>query len=545
MTQQFLCTFLLLAAASLAQAHFIFVVPEPGGTAAKVFISEELKPDGGVDLGLVAGAKLTLRGANGRETPLEMTKASDAYQIALTAGTRLVHGVLDLGLTQRGAGAKPHLLVYHPKAIIGNPFDGNVTLGGDTPVEIVPAGQPGALHLRLLTRGKPAANAEVTVILPDGTQKKVKTDGEGQTEVFTQFGRFGAWARFWEPVTGERDGKKYEELRHYATLVFDSPGPAAADKSRNTTAARFAILPRAASSFGAVADGGWLYVYGGHIAPTHSYSTEAVSGQFQRMQLSPPGSWEQLPGGPGLQGVNLAAHGGKIYRVGGMAPRNAPGAAAENYSIAECARFDPATGQWATLPAMPEPRSSHDVIVIGERLVVAGGWNMQGKNGETWSGTILTLDLSANKLEWKSVTQPFKRRALIAAAYSGRLFVMGGIDERGKVSAEVDIYDPKTGAWTKGPILPGTGVNTFAPAASVHESKLYASLANGGLYRLNESTQQWEEAGRATARIAHRMVANGKTLLVIGGAKDGSNLDSIESIEPSQNPVPSRSLAQK
>lgn len=545
MTQQLICTLLMLAAASLARAHFIFVVPDPGAKTAKVFISEDLKPDESVDVGLVAGAKLNLRGAGGSDTSLMMTKASDAYQVALDEGTRLVYGVVDLGLTQRGASAKPHLLIYYPKTIVGNALGGDVTLGGKTPVELVPVGEPGALRLRLLTRGRPAANAEITVIMPDGTQKKVTTDDSGETEVFAQTGRFGAWARFWEPATGERDGKKYEELRHYATLVFDAPDSATSAEKRETGATRLASLPWAASSFGAVADGAYLYVYGGHVARMHSYSTDAVSGQFQRMSLSAPGKWEQLPGGPGLQGMNLAAHDGKIYRIGGMEPRNAPGTPADNHSIADAVRFDPAAGKWETLPSMPEPRSSHDIVVIGDTLIVTGGWNLRGKTGTKWSDTILTLDLAADKLEWKSAAQPFKRRALIASAYSGRMFVMGGIDEGGKVSADVDIYDPKTGSWSKGPSLPGTGTNTFAPAACVHEGRLYVSLADGGLYRLNDSAGQWEEAGRATARIAHRIVANGKTVLVIGGSKGGNNLDLIESIEPGQGSVPARSLARK
>lgn len=532
MTQRSLGALFMLASSTLAHAHFVFVAAEPGATSARVFISEELKPDGGVDIGLIAGARLSLRDADGRETQVTMVRSSDAYQIRLPGNPRLVHGIVDLGLTERGA-AKPHLLLYYPKTIIGDPFDGNAMTGSEAPVEIVPVGKPGALHLHLLVRGKPAANAEVTVILPDGAQKKVKTDESGNTETFAQPGRFGAWARFWEPARGERDGKKYEELRHYATLVFDSPE------------ARAMALPRAAASFGAVADGGWLYVYGGHVAATHSYSTEAVSGEFQRLKLATPASWERLPGGPGLQGMNLAAHDGKIYRVGGMAPRNAPGADADNHSVAECARFDPAAGKWEPIPPLPEPRSSHDVVVLGDKLIVAGGWNMLGQAGEKWAETMLILDLAAGKLEWKSAPQPFKRRALIAAAYAGRMFVMGGIDSGGNVSPDVDVYDPKTGVWTNGPALPGSGVNTFAPATCVHEGGLYVSLADGVVHRLDESAHRWVEAGHAAPRIAHRMVSDTQTLLVIGGANGGSNLDLIESVQPNRGAVAKGSVARQ
>lgn len=529
MRNKFSLLSLFLSVALLAHAHFVFVVPESGNASAKVFISEELKPDGAVDIGLVSAAKLSLRESGGRETPLSLTKGSDAYFAALSgSGDRVIHGIVDLGFSQEGRPGKPFLLIYHPKTILGNAFDPKSALGADVPTELVPSGKAGAVTLKLLAHGKPQPNAEVTVILPDGSQKKVKTDASGQTETFTASGRYGAWARYWEDVTGERGGKKYEQLHHYATLVFDT----ASTDSRTPaiTASRFATLPQAVASFGAVADNGWLYIYGGHVSRTHSYSTEAVSGEFHRLNLALPGTWEDLPSGTPIQGMNLAADRGKIYRVGGMEPRNKPGQPSENYSVADAARFDPTMKTWEALPPLPEPRSSHDVVVIGDQLIVTSGWTMEGKAGQKWLDTMQTLDLAAAKPAWKTVTQPFKRRALVAVAFERRMYVMGGITESGKVVPDVDIYDPANGQWSKGPALPGTGVNPFAPAAVVHNHELYVSVADGALYRLSNDKQQWVQAGRATPRVAHRLVSDGKSVLVIGGAKNGQNLDLIEAV---------------
>ena len=313
MKPKFVLLSLLLALTAAARAHFVFVVPEGNGAKAKVIMSEDLKPNEQVGVGLIGGTKLKLRDTHGRDTPLTMVKAEHAYDTELPGtGQRLIYGITDLGVMQRGTG-KPHVLLYYPKTILGDPFDAKAVVGEQTPVEIVPTGKPGALTLKLVARGKVLPNSEITVILPDGTQKVVKTDASGLTEPFSQTGRFGAWARFWEPSAGERDGKKFEALRHYGTLVFETP----------QHSARYATLPQATSSFGAVESEGWLYVYGGHITPTHTYSTEAVSGRFNRLNLS-TGKWEELPSGPPLQGMNLTAHAGKIYRVGGMAPRNKP-----------------------------------------------------------------------------------------------------------------------------------------------------------------------------------------------------------------------------
>src|SRR5437899_3008716 len=143
---------LLLAAAALAQAHFVFVVPDAGGGSAKVFISEDLKPAGEVDLSIISGAKLRLLDSAGHEVSLPMVKGADAYTVQLSGnGTRVIHGVVDLGLTQ-SRGPKPYLLMYYPKSILGNAFDGKSTLPDQTPVQILPLGKPGALKLQLLVR---------------------------------------------------------------------------------------------------------------------------------------------------------------------------------------------------------------------------------------------------------------------------------------------------------------------------------------------------------------------------------------------------------
>lgn len=493
---------LALAVSAALHAHFVFAIPDDSGGKIHVIINEELKPSLEVGVGIIAGTKLSLRDAAGAETPLTLTTEEHTLTGTLPGprtGTRIVHGLTDLGMTSRGS-STPYRLLYYPKTILGSAFD--ASLGGDVPVELVPHGKAGAVTLELVARGKPLPDAEITVILPDGTQQKVMTGADGRTGPFKQTGRYGAWARFWE--TSER---------HYATLVFDAP---------NT-------LAQPVASFGAIASGGWLYVYGGHIANTHKYHREAVSGRFDRMRIDGPLAWEPLPAGPAMQGMNLAAHDGKIYRIGGMVPRNLANEPADNYSVADCARFDPATNTWEALPPLPAPRSSHDVIVIGNQLIVVGGWTMQGKDGNTWADTLAVLDLNEKPLQWQTRQQPFQRRALVAAVHDGKMYVIGGIDSKGNVVQAVSVYNPRLDAWVDGPAVPGFA---FAPAAGEHRGVLYASVADGSLLRLNEASRAWEKAGTTTPRLSHRLVSNGQAVLIVGGATGGRNLDLIEAVEP-------------
>ncbi len=511
---------LILSAVLSLNAHFGFVVPHAGGRSGDFILSEDLKPERYVNVDLIREAKLFVRDAAGTDTPLTLVREGNLFRVALPGkGNRIVHGKANLGISPNGRGPKPFLLLYYPKTILGSLTGKEANVAGDTPVELVPTGEPGNLRFQLIARGKPLADSEVAVIVPGGKEQRVKTDADGFTPAFHETGRFAAWARLWEPASGSHEGKPYEQLRHYAMLVFDALPRGAA----------IAKLQEPSSSFGAVASNGWMYVYGGHIVPTHNYSTAAVSGKFTRMNLETK-QWQSLPGSIALQGMNLAAHEGRIYRVGGMAPRNAPGQKQDIHSVTDVAVYDPAKGTWQAMEPLPESRSSHDVVVIDNQLIVAGGWVLKGGEQTQWANTILTLNLNEPNAKWQSAPQPFVRRAFISAVHDGKLYAIGGIMKSGGVSASVDVYDPKTQQWSKGSDLPGVAETNFAPAAAEHHSQLFVSLADGSVIRLNDAAKTWEDFAQSTPRLAHRMVSNGNQLLIVGGAVKGKNLDLIEAV---------------
>lgn len=538
-----LLTTLLLAGTT--RAHFTFVVPDPGGATAKVIMSETLTPEKEVDVSIIGGTRLTIRDKDGKQKPLTLVKGQDLYTIDTPGtGTRVIRGITDLGVMQRGEGARPHHLIYHVKTIIGDAFDASLAAPAQVPVELIPVGRPGAVQLELRANGKLLSDSEVAVIRPDGEEERINTGPDGRTKVFTLSGRYAAWARFWVEQSGETGGKSFTQVRHYATLVFDAVVPGAAGPATAPTASSgsnaapsmlpvetLPPLPQAVASFGAVGADGQIYIYGGHLATRHDYSTTSVSGAFHRAPIASPSKWESLPGGPTVQGMNLAAHRGMVYRVGGMQPRNAPGQPADNISIADVARFDPVRNVWEPLPSTPQPRSSHDVLVIGDKLYVVGGWSMLGKDNETvWSDTVYVLDLASPTPEWKSIKQPFKRRALIAAPLGDRLFVIGGMDADDDLSPSVDILDTRTGTWSKGPNLPGDSLNAFAPAACSVNGRLYVSIGSGDFLRLNEDGTAWECVAKTTPRIVHRLIPDGNRILILGGASGRTMQNLVEAV---------------
>jgi N-acetylneuraminic acid mutarotase len=308
----------------------------------------------------------------------------------------------------------------------------------------------------------------------------------------------------------------------FATALILTAAVAAFAPADDARAPAFPPLPQAVSSFGAVVSDGYLYVYGGHAGETHSYDTKSVLGTFQRLKLSGGTKWEELPAGPIAQGMNLVAHAGKIYRVGGMQPRNAPGEPTDNHSLADCARFDPAKKVWEQLPAMPAGRSSHDVVAVGDKLVVVGGWEMKGKGQKsTFHDTALILDLGTAAPKWEVVPQPFQRRALTAAAVGSKVYVLGGLGAEGKAT---DVFDVATKTWSTGPTLPleGKKAMSFSPAAATVNGRVVVNTVSGGVYRLTTNGQAWEKVGQATTpRMVARLVPHDAAALLVGGARMG------------------------
>jgi hypothetical protein len=207
-----------LVAVAAAQAHFPFVVPDDKGQSAKVVFSDGLEPDVNVNIEKIANTKLTLRDAAGKESALEWKKGEGFYAVNVPGtGDRVVYGTTDYGVLQKGD-SKPFKLMYYPKAVIGAPA---AALGEKAALDVVAEGGSAKVRFRVLAAGKPVADSEVTVMLPGGTKKAVATDKEGFTPPFEGGGRYAVYAKLIEPKAGEHNGKKFDEIRHYATLVCD------------------------------------------------------------------------------------------------------------------------------------------------------------------------------------------------------------------------------------------------------------------------------------------------------------------------------------
>ncbi len=130
----------------------------------------------------------------------------------------------------------------------------------------------------------------------------------------------------------------------------------------------------------------------------------------------------------------------------------------------------PAPSAWTDIAPMPQAQVEAGATLLDGKIYVMGGWN----NEAAPFGEVQIYDIAANT--WSvgaPLPEPIHHQGVVAVG--GRIYVVGGFGKRFSERAPLDtvhIFDPKTGAWTKGAPLPsprGAGI-----AAAIGTSIYYA-----------------------------------------------------------------------
>ena len=512
-----------LSVPSMTNAHFLWVVTSPRERADKVsvYFSESASPDDPDLLDRVTKADVWAIG-DGRSEPqtLELSKQEDALVTDVPEKYRSGPVALRQKYGVISRGGETFLLNYYAKTY-PSALPGTWRALNDAerfPLEVTPELAGEKLRLTVTWNGKPLPKAEVSVEGPGLDETlETATNEDGFVDCpFKQSGLFSIRAKHVEAQSGEHDGKQFTQSRHYSTLSLH-----AAPAEVQTASVNWPKLPRGTTSFGGAIDGDWLYVYGGHYGQAHHYSRDGQSGDFQRLNLRNPQQWEQLSGGPKLTGLAMVAHNGELYRVGGFTANNNDDEEEKLQSQSEFARFDPKSGKWESLPELPDARSSHDIAVVGDTLYVVGGWDMQPGKENRWHDTAWSVDLSQKEISWKPVAQPpFRRRAVTLAAWEGKLYCIGGMQERGGPTTAVAVYDPAADKWSDAGRLLGTPMDGFGASAFAQGDALYVTTMSGSVQRLQGDAGEWKFVGQVQhPRFFHRMLPwKDNQLVIVGGA---------------------------
>ncbi len=429
--------------------------------------------------------------------------------------------------------------------------------------------------VHLMWKGKPLADTSVSLYSAKGEkQSSVKTGKQGQAS-FTVGeltpGLNGIIAGFTDKEEkGKFEGAAYEGASHYLTTTFvhkikarpksttkgDSKKPeeSAAAKAKvpvskdsvsQDVAQLHKPLPSPLTSFGAAVVKDYLYVFSGHDGSAHGFGLDGLSNHFRRIRFDDPDAeWEDLAMHEGAQSTALVTDGTHLYRIGGLTFLNKSGEETNFKSTTHFARYDIAKNKWEELAPLPEPRSSLDAAILGRMIYVGGGWNLQGASSRSapWHETIVRFNLDKPEDGWQVLPGPgYVTRAVSMAAYDGKIYLIGGIQQRG-ITRKVSVFDPKSGEWSEGPeLLPDSRSAGFATSSFATGGRLYVTGGSGVLYRLGAKGKQWEHAGRLMfPRMFLRMLPVGENrLIALGGTSSpGGRNAAVESFRVDGKPQP-------
>ena len=162
-------------------------------------------------------------------------------------------------------------------------------------------------------------------------------------------------------------------------------------------------------------------------------------------------------------GGGLVAHNDKIYLVCGITNGHLSG----HVAWLDC--YDPATGEWTTLPDAPRARDHFRAVVIGDKI-----WNTAGRRTASGSAegvfgnTVAEVDYYDISVgQWFTLPAgsniPTPRAGNAAINYKDKVLVIGGESPaQNAAHSEVELLDPATENWTALPPLldgrHGTGV---------------------------------------------------------------------------------------
>jgi hypothetical protein len=213
----------LLLACGPAQAHFIWVLPSEGAPdKARIVFSDTPAPDENADLlKKIAHAEVFVRTSDrGKPAQLKPTLEGDALTVTVAGkGEREVGAVCTYGVVQRGK-SEPFLLNYYARTLIGAKGASELAASAwdRLPLDLV-EGKSGWV---VLWQGKPLEGAEFVLFVPgQGEKIEGKTAANGIIPIpqTKKAGLFAVRVLHREAKEGEQGGKKYREVRHYATLT--------------------------------------------------------------------------------------------------------------------------------------------------------------------------------------------------------------------------------------------------------------------------------------------------------------------------------------
>ena len=289
-------------------------------------------------------------------------------------------------------------------------------------------------------------------------------------------------------------------------------------------------IPVPGDHVAAASDGKYLYVVGGRRLEVTT-NTAAV----QRFDPN-TGRWTQLPAVPSpVSDCGVAVVNGRLIVVGG----ESPGAV-----FSTVRAYDLATSAWSTLPSLAAPRHGLAVTAIGNTVYAIDGAAKPGHYASTPTLQILAVPSAPAQPAgvWQvGQNSLYATQQVGAAVLDGRIWVAGGLTGPESATTKTEFYDPTVNTWNPGPALPVPlhhammvsyqntvwVIGGFEPRGSI-----VSAVASARVLHLNQAETAWVDGpalhhGRAAGAAA----VVGNKIVVVGGRTAGSTAGPVTPTE--------------
>ncbi|MBC8354572.1 MAG: hypothetical protein H8E66_21460 [Planctomycetes bacterium] len=189
-----------------------------------------------------------------------------------------------------------------------------------------------------------------------------------------------------------------------------------------------------------------LYFFGGY--------TKGVKSSKRCDVFDPKDSrWARIQDLPSaITHMNMVLDGRTVWFAGGFKDGY------KGHTIAEVWSYDIDKDRYTAAPLLPETRGGGGLALVDRKLHFMGGVKA---DRDTDAADHWELDLdkwAEGAARWETAPPlPAPRNQFSTVTFAGKIYVIGGQfhhDSRQIDQARVDIYDPKTDSWSRGPQLP-------------------------------------------------------------------------------------------
>ncbi len=228
-----------------------------------------------------------------------------------------------------------------------------------------------------------------------------------------------------------------------------------------------------------------------------------------------------VPAGRRRGGAGAVVYEGRIYLVAGNSLGH-NGGARPWFDV-----YDPATQQWSVLPDAPRARDHFLAIVVGNKLVLAGGRRSTQPN--VFANTVPEVDVyDFGAGAWSTLPQPIptRRAGTMAVGVGRHVVVLGGESDTQVVAHDqVEALDVLTGEWLS---LPRFVTGRHSGGAGVVDGRLYVASGAGNAGGTPElASVERLDIVRALNVASANLVLNGSFDLGLVGWVDQGDLSLV------------------